>query len=118
LFYSKNSFKNIEKWVNELKNYANPDIKIFLIGNKADLENEREVTTAEAEKLKNDYEFDLFMETSAKTGFNSKEIFVEAAKIILKEFEEYQKNLEKKIELQSINLQNHNHNVRRKKCGC
>ena len=107
LFYSKNSFKNIEKWVKELKNYANPDIKIFLIGNKADLENERKVTTAEAEKLKNDYEFDLFMETSGKTGFNAKKIFVEAAKIILKEFEEHHKNLEKKMELTSINLQNH-----------
>jgi len=118
LFYSKNSFKNIEEWVNELKNNANPDIKIFLIGNKADLENEREVTTAEAEKLKNDYEFDLFMETSAKTGFNAKKIFIEAAKIILKEFEVYQKKLEKKTELPSINLQNHNHNARRKNCGC
>jgi GTPase SAR1 family protein len=91
LFYSKNSFKNIEEWVNELKNNANPDIKIFLIGNKADLENEREVTTAEAEKLKNDYEFDLFMETSAKTGFNAQELFVEAGKILYDEYVKYKK---------------------------
>ena len=78
-------------WVKKLKANSGPDIKIFLIGNKVDLEDQREVSTEEAEKLKNDYRFDLFMETSAKTGFNAKEIFVEAAKIILKEFNEYKK---------------------------
>ena len=33
--------------------------------------------------------FDLFMKASAKTGLNAKEIFVETAKIILKDFGEY-----------------------------
>lgn len=36
-FFSKKSFSDIEIWVKELKQHANPDIKIFLIGNKCDL---------------------------------------------------------------------------------
>ena len=55
-------------WLKELKTNANPDIKIFLIGNKLDLENEREVEITEAEKIKSDYDFSLFKETSAKNG--------------------------------------------------
>ena len=104
-------------WVQKLKANSKPDIKIFLIGNKADLEDKREVSTEEAEKLKDDYKFDLFMEASAKTGFNAKEIFVKAAKIILKEFNEYKKyNIDKQIKISDFNYQNE---VRRQKnCGC
>ena len=32
--------------------------------------------------MKEKYGFDLFMETSAKTGFNAKELFLEAAKVL------------------------------------
>ena len=32
------SFNHIESWLKEIKLQSNPDIKIFLIGNKADLE--------------------------------------------------------------------------------
>ena len=33
-----NTFKSIEEWIRQVKTECNPDIKIFLIGNKADLE--------------------------------------------------------------------------------
>ena len=36
---SLDSFNNIEIWLKELKTHANPDAKVFLIGNKCDLEN-------------------------------------------------------------------------------
>jgi hypothetical protein len=39
-----------------------------------------------AMKYKDDFEFDLFLETSAKTGYNTQELFVEAAKILYKEY--------------------------------
>ena len=35
---NEDSFSNIEKWLNDIKTQSNPDVKIFLIGNKADLE--------------------------------------------------------------------------------
>ncbi len=69
-----------------MKENSNPDIKIFLIGNKVDLENEREVQKDEGEKIQKEYDFDLFMETSAKSGLNTKEVFIEAAKLLYKEY--------------------------------
>jgi GTPase SAR1 family protein len=32
------SFENIDTWLKELKTQSNPDVKVFLIGNKTDLE--------------------------------------------------------------------------------
>ena len=39
-----NSFSSIDTWVNELKTKGNPDMTIFLVGNKADLEDKRVIT--------------------------------------------------------------------------
>ena len=69
-------------WLKELKTHANPDIKVFLIGNKIDLIDNRKVSAEEAKKFKEDYMLNLYMETSAKTGFNAKNIFIEAAKLL------------------------------------
>ena len=91
--YSKQSFNDIEMWLKELKTHANPDIKVFLIGNKIDLEESRLVTKEQALKFKEDFELDLFMETSAKTGFNTQELFVQAAKVLYDDYMKYkQKN--------------------------
>jgi hypothetical protein len=46
---------------------------VFLIGNKSDLEN-RKVNKEVANKFTEDYNLDLFMEASAKTGFNAKNV--------------------------------------------
>ena len=95
-FFSKQSFNDIEMWLKELKTHANPDIKVFLIGNKIDLIDNRKVSAEEAKKFKEDYMLNLYMETSAKTGFNAKEIFIEAAKVLYKEYNKYKKIDEEK----------------------
>ena len=41
---NEKSFNNIESWLNELKTKGNPDINVFLVGNKVDLEDRRIVT--------------------------------------------------------------------------
>ena len=46
---SKDSFENIEMWLRELRTHSSPDAKVFLIGNKVDLENEREVSKEQGE---------------------------------------------------------------------
>ena len=79
----------MDLWLKDLKSNANPDIKIFLIGNKSDLEDERAVKKELAEKFQKDYELDLFLEASAKTGFNTKELFAEAAKLLFNEYSKY-----------------------------
>ena len=82
----KKSFLNLNKWIKEVKIQSNPDIKLVLIGNKADLEDKREISYEEGKKFMEENEFLFFEETSAKSGINTKEIFNEAAKILYKEY--------------------------------
>jgi len=89
----QNSFQDVNEWYKEVKSNTSPDCKIFLIANKVDLP-ERKVSTEQGNQCKNDFKFDLFMETSAKSGFNSKELFMNGAKILYKEYEKLN-NLEK-----------------------
>ena len=89
---NKESFVHAENWLNDLRSQANPDVRIFLVGNKADLEDQRKISKEEGEKYKEDQNLDLFMETSAKTGYNAKNVLIEAAKILYKDY----LNLEKK----------------------
>ena len=52
------SFENLNQWMNVVKQLAN-GIPLILIGNKIDLDNERQVTTEEGEMYaqKNNYSF-------------------------------------------------------------
>ena len=103
-------------WLKELKTHANPDIRIFLIGNKIDLADTRVISTEEAKKLETEFEFNLYMETSAKTGFNAKEIFIEAANVLYNEYKLYKKKEEeKKKELLRITKQDQKAIAKRKK---
>ena len=87
---SKESFDNVEMWLRELRSHSNPDVKVFLIGNKIDLEAEREVTTEQGENFYKQNNLNLFLESSAKTGFNSQKIFIKAAEILYEDFTKYQ----------------------------
>ena len=78
------SFNDINIWLKQVKSYGIPSCKIFLIGNKIDTDN-REVTLEQGLKCKNDFFFDCFMETSAKEGINTKELFVNCATILYEE---------------------------------
>ncbi len=88
----KKSFDDIEKWVKELRTNCSPDIKIILIGNKNDLEEYRIISKSEGENLCKKFGFEYFIETSAKTGNNAKEIFVKSAMILYKDFLKYYKS--------------------------
>ena len=106
-------------WLKELKTHSNPDIKVFLIGNKIDLVDARKVTEEEARKFKDDYMLNLYMETSAKTGFNAREIFIEAARVLFKEYNQYKKvDEEKKIKLPNLSEPKVNEIIEKKGCSC
>ena len=83
---NRNSFEHAEIWLNELKNKSNPKVRIFLVGNKCDLENTRVVSREEGENFKNEKNLDKFIETSAKTGENARNVLLEAAKMLFKDY--------------------------------
>ena len=114
---SEKSFKDIDLWLKDLKSNSSPDIKIFLIGNKSDLEELREIDKETAEKYKKEYGLDYFIETSAKTGMNVQEIFIHAARELYKEYNEYKKEKKKKEELGHTKLNENNAKIQNKK-GC
>ncbi|XP_055845217.1 ras-related protein Rab-37 isoform X2 [Episyrphus balteatus] len=66
---NKVSFDNIRAWLVEIREYAQEDVVIMLLGNKADCGSDRQVKREEGERLAREYNV-AFMETSAKTGLN------------------------------------------------
>jgi Ras-related protein Rab-2A len=119
---NRESFNHIETWLKEVKLQSNPDIKIFLIGNKSDLEENRKVTTEAAKTFKDENGIHYFSEASAKNGVNAKEVFIEAAKLLYGEHLKYKerkfdKNLSdnEKVPMPVKVTKNKNN---RKKGGC
>ena len=85
----KESFKDIDMWIKELKVNSSPDIKIILIGNKSDLADKREVSYEEGAKYLDEPEIINFYETSAKTGDNVRKIFEEVGVTLYKDYIKY-----------------------------
>ncbi len=74
----ENSFLNLDKWITDIKNInENESPIIVLIGNKKDIESERQITKEEIEKYCKKKEIDTYFETSAKTGEGIHELFKE-----------------------------------------
>jgi len=67
------TFTNLETWLDQLKQYADPNIVICIVGNKIDLPN-REVTTREASEFARDNGC-FYMETSALDGTGVNQAF-------------------------------------------
>ena len=83
----KESFNNIKLWLTDSQN-CEANISKILIGNKIDLEEEREVSNETIENFASKKEMKFF-ETSAKEGTNIDLIFRELAELILSnKFEE------------------------------
>ena len=116
-----NSFNNINMWIKDLKQFSNPNIKIILIGNKNDLNDKRVIQFEKGKEFSKDYNFDLFFETSAKNGFNVKNVFIDAAKILYLEYMEYvniKNNLIKEKKFFIYKYENGNEDKRNKKKCC
>ena len=86
---SRESFTNLDAWLKDVKLQSHPEIKIFLVGNKTDLEESRVINFEEAKKYANEHDFDYVNETSAKNGFNVKEVFIQAAKVLYLQYLKY-----------------------------
>ena len=70
----KQSFESVEKWVNDVTAIADKKITIILIGNKSDLEDQRQVTKEQGQDKASKLEI-AFLETSAFSGENLDKAF-------------------------------------------
>lgn len=58
------TFENVERWLKELRDHAEPNIVVMLVGNKSDLRHLRAVETDEAMAFSEQHNL-AFIETSA-----------------------------------------------------
>ena len=70
----KESFDNVTKWAEQLKSTADKNLTIIIIGNKTDLEDQRQVKYEEGQNKANELE-SAFIETSAASGSNLDKAF-------------------------------------------
>lgn len=103
---NRNTFNALQNWLEDARSLASPHIVILLVGNKKDLESERDVTFLEASQFAQDngtyllWHFSyigrsfcltrafiflelIYMETSAKSGENVDDAFLWCSKNIL-----------------------------------
>ena len=72
---SRESFEPLHEWISRIKECHDiSGFPIIIVGCKADLEEKREVSTEEGQKLAGEYKLPFF-ETSALTGKGVKEVF-------------------------------------------
>ena len=123
---SMHSFENLESWLNDIKTQSNPDIKIILIGNKVDLEDKREVPKESGDKFCKSNKLCFFMETSAKTGFNAQNLFIEVGKILYNEYIRTKDNISRPGSIGTVSYipevddseAEEDNNKRKKGCAC
>ncbi|OIT30638.1 ras-related protein rabh1e [Nicotiana attenuata] len=71
---NRQSFLNTSKWIEDVRTERGSDVIIVLVGNKTDLVDKRQVSIEEGETKAREFNV-MFIETSAKAGFNIKPLF-------------------------------------------
>ena len=115
---SRETYENIESWLEELKAYAK-EAEIIIVANKSDLDENREVSKEEAEKKEYDSRVKKLMECSAISKEDVKKLFYEVSEILYQkdisddaEFQEGQK----KVIATELKKENNVENNKEKKC--
>ena len=70
----RQTFENLIRWLEDMRDNAYSKMIILLVGNKCDLVSEREVSTAEGQEFANKHNL-IFFETSAKMKTNVEKAF-------------------------------------------
>lgn len=71
---NRTSFLSTSKWIDDVRNERGNDVILVLVGNKTDQSETRQVSIEEGEAKAKEHGI-MFIETSAKAGFNVKALF-------------------------------------------
>ena len=85
------TFDNVKGWISQIREEANQNVLIYIVGNKIDMKEERKIKTEDGEKLAGDYGFP-FVETSAKEGININETFEDLVEKIDSVYSKFETN--------------------------
>jgi small GTP-binding protein len=80
---NRETLSNLSEECQKIKNCLDYDIPKLLVGNKFDLDKNRDVSEAEVENFKKENEISASIEISLKTGENVEVMFTKMAKMIL-----------------------------------
>uniref|UniRef100_A0A8C6KYG7 Ras-related protein Rab-14 n=1 Tax=Nothobranchius furzeri TaxID=105023 RepID=A0A8C6KYG7_NOTFU len=78
----RSTYNHLSSWLTDARNLTNPNTVIILIGNKADLEAQRDVTYEEAKQFSSNLCFLFLLRSAVSRSENVEEAFLEAAKKI------------------------------------
>ena len=79
---NKKTFDNVRSWITSIEEETSKKIILILVGNKADLKDERKVQKEEGEDIAKEFNLPFF-ESSAQSGLNVKSVFETLAKLIV-----------------------------------
>ena len=82
------SFENLQDWLREVRIQCSPDVMLFVVGNKCDLEEMREVTQESVLEFKELNNIQYWCETSAKSGKNFDKLFTDCAKFVYNKYKD------------------------------
>jgi small GTP-binding protein len=80
---SRQSFDELNTWINDLNTLCAANAHVVLVGNKTDLADSREINVSEAQVFAQRYNL-MYLETSAKSGDNVADAFVRLGTEILR----------------------------------
>ena len=82
----KKTFDDVDIWLRDCRDICYKNVLIYLIGNKSDLEDKRQVTFEEGKQYAEENNL-VFFETSALNGSNIEEIFIQSATDLVNKLE-------------------------------
>lgn len=82
----RDTFENLKTWLQDVREHANPNTVVTVVGNKSDLESKRQVSREEGEQFAKENDL-FFMEASAKSAENVEDAFVKTAQNIYKKIQ-------------------------------
>ena len=121
----RDSFEHISSWIEDCLAQSPKTVFMVLVGNKCDLNDQRQVSTEEGQNMAKDNNM-IFYETSAKSGLNVDKIFEESANQIHKRINEGYYDLDSDIcgikkginagPVNAVYINDRNKNTSKKRC--